>query len=209
MSEKIQIQNNNEIISKLKKDYEKIAKKDININTYEIPENMDEEEFKRISQKQIYDINYLNMMIDTEMQHIGNQMRNKINELKVKEEDKKFSEFYRNGLIIIKNKEISVNDFYIREFLDKNHNNDFEIICLDKNINEEIFQSSFEENEKSIIGIYSLKDSKIFYDIYVKLCIDNKIVLDTEERIDEFKNYLKKWTKQRHNMVAEHWEIEE
>ena len=53
--------------------------------------------------------------------------------------------------------------------------------------------------------IYKLKESTIFYEMYLdeKLFNGKKIIIDNNKSLKLFNDYINKWTPKKHRMVAE------
>lgn len=200
LKKQIEIYNNKiiELKAIIKKYYNKDIN-DINVYTINAQDNLEE-----IIEKQIKDISKLNFIVDQEDQILGNKRKKKIEELKEKELDKEFSKFYREGIIEVNNIEVSVNKFYIKELKSKDEKTFYNFICTDKRIDKKVF-GTLEDRELKVLNIYKLKDSVLFYKMYLDkdLYNDNKIVLNDYNKIKTFMNYIHTWTKEKHSMVAE------
>ena len=197
------IEKNNETINELKEQLTKYYNKETEIKTYTFKDDINTNELKEIIEKQEKDINNLHILINIEANKYKNKINSQIEKLKKEEKDKDFSEFYRHGKININNIDINVDDIYIRELISDN-NTMYDCICTDERVDKNIFNTTIINNYK-VNNIYNIKDSTIFYEIYKdkRLFINKKIVLNTKEKKDLFINYLKKWKKERHYLVAE------
>lgn len=203
---KKEILSNIKIINELKNSIKRYYNKDI--ETFDVDEQKvkkleDENKLNEIHDKQVKDIGKLNVIMEIEGQNATFEYQKKIEELKEKEKDKIFSEFYRTGIISVKGIDVSVDKFYIKEVI-KEEKTILNFICTDKRIDKKIFDT-IEDRKFKVKNIYLLKKSKIFYEMYLdkELFSNNKIVLDNNEKINIFKEYIKKWTKEEHKMVAE------
>lgn len=205
-SYKKRIISNSEYLNELKETIKSYYDKDveiIQIDKKEIDTIKDEEELKAIINKQAENINKLNMIIDFEVQKARMQYFKKTEELKKKEKDKVFSEFYRNGIINVKGIDVSVDRFFIKE-IEKEGEKIFNFICTDSRIEKKVF-GTIQDRDWDVINIFVLKNSKVFYEMYLNknLFKDNKIILDTDEQMSLFMSYIKKWKNENHKMVAE------
>ena len=203
---KKEILSNIKIINELKNSIKRYYNKEIEI--FDIDEQKvklieDENELKQIQGRQVEDIGRLNVIMEIEGQNATFEYQKKIEELKKKEKDMIFSEFYRTGIISVKGIDVSVDKFYIKEVINEGEEI-LNFICTDKRVDKKIF-GTIEDRQFKVKKIYLFKKSKIFYEIYLdkELFSNNKIVLDNNEKINKFKEYIKKWTKEEHKMVAE------
>ncbi len=203
---KKEILSNIKIINELKNSIKRYYNKEIEI--FDIDEKKvklieDENELKHIHGRQVEDIGRLNVIMEIEGQNATFEYQKKIEELEKKEKDMIFSEFYRTGIISVKGIDVSVDKFYIKEVINEGKEI-LNFICTDKRVDKKIF-GTIEDRNFKVKKIYLFKKSKIFYEIYLdkELFSNNKIVLDNNERINKFKEYIKKWTKEEHKMVAE------
>ena len=203
---KKEILSNIKIINELKNSIKRYYNKEIEI--FDIDEQKvklieDENELKQIQGRQVEDIGRLNVIMEIEGQNATFEYQKKIEELKKKEKDMIFSEFYRTGIISVKGIDVSVDKFYIKEVINEGKEI-LNFICTDKRVDKKIF-GTIEDRNFKVKKIYLFKKSKIFYEIYLdkELFSNNKIVLDNNEKINKFKEYIKKWTKEEHKMVAE------
>ena len=203
---KKEILSNIKIINELKNSIKRYYNKEIEI--FDIDEQKvklieDENELKQIHDRQVENIGRLNVIMEIEGQNATFEYQKKIEELKKKEKDMIFSEFYRTGIISVKGIDVSVDKFYIKEVINEGKEI-LNFICTDKRVDKKIF-GTIEDRNFKVKKIYLFKKSKIFYEIYLdkELFSNNKIVLDNNERINKFKDYIKKWTKEEHKMVAE------
>lgn len=199
---KIRLNNDeiNELEEIIKKHYDSNFKSK-KYNSVEIF-NVDELEKILIDQKE--EINRLNIIIDIGEQNLFYERNIKIEQLKEKENDKSFSKFYREGLIEINLINVSVDKFYIKIVKDENNDTIYSLVCTDKRIDKNIF-NTFEDENYKIIDLHKLKNSKIFYDMYQdkRIFVDDKIKLNTKEELEIFTQYIDAWTKEKHKMVAE------
>lgn len=203
---KKEILSNIKIINELKNSIKRYYNKEIEI--FDIDEQKvklieDENELKQIHGRQVEDIGRLNVIMEIEGQNATFEYQKKIEELKKKEKDMIFSEFYRTGIISVKGIDVSVDKFYIKEVINEGEEI-LNFICTDKRVDKKIF-GTIEDRQFKVKKIYLFKKSKIFYEIYLdkELFSNNKIVLDNNEKLNKFKEYIKKWTKEEHKMVAE------
>ena len=195
-----QIEENNKEIEELKETIKTNFNKDIDdINTYEVDSN----NLESIIESQRKDIARLNTIVDIESQNAAIQIEKKIEELKKDETDKVFSEFYRNGVIVVNGVDVSVDKFFVKQ-TESDHGVIYNFICTDKRIDKSIFKTINDKDFK-VKNIYVFKDSKTFYNIYLdkSLFIDNKIILNDEQQLNKFMEYVKHWMPEKHKMVAE------
>ena len=199
---KKEILSNIKIINELKNSIKRYYNKEIEI--FDIDEQKvklieDENELKQIHGRQVEDIGRLNVIMEIEGQNATFEYQKKIEELKKKEKDMIFSEFYRTGIISVKGIDVSVDKFYIKEVINEGEEI-LNFICTDKRVDKKIF-GTIEDRQFKVKKIYLFKKSKIFYEIYLdkELFSNNKIVLDNNEKLNKFKEYIKKWTKEEHN----------
>lgn len=197
------ILNNNKRIIELKNIIKQYYNKNVEIFPSDIDGLEDKNELKKILNKQIKDIKILNVMIDIEAQIAEKLRQEKIEKLKKEEKDKVFSRFYRTGIICINGIELSVDRFYIKE-IENDERTICNFICTDSRINKKIF-GTIEDSNYDLKNIYALKDSKIFYEMYLnkELFVDNRIILNNKEKISIFMEYIAKWTNEEHKKVAE------
>ena len=195
-----QIDFNNKQINKLNETIKKYYKKDTDIKPYSVDNITNEKDLEEIVKKQLDDIDQLNILVDIYGQDLDIKRQAKIEELKEKESDKDFSNFYRTGIIKINDIEVSVDKFFIRELIDKDNKPILNFVCTDTRLNND---NNIEEYE--IKSIHPLKKSKIFYLMYLdkNLFKNNKLIIDNKEKLDIFMNYIKDWTEEKHQMVAE------
>lgn len=194
---------NNRKIIELKNTIKEYYNKEVEIFPANIEDIEDKSRLKKILDKQRKDIMELYIIIDTSDQAVAIEMHRKIEELKSKEKDKEFSEFYRTGIICVKGIDVSVDRFYIKE-VEHEGNTILNFICTDKRIDKKIF-GTIEDRSYDVKKIYILKNSKTFYNMYLdkNLFSNNRITLDNEEKLLLFMKYIKKWKNDNHKMVAE------
>ena len=200
---KNEIKNNNDKIVELKETIKKYYQKDVDINPYDLNE-IDDGKLEETIEKQIKDIAKLNMIVDVEDQKVASETQQKIEKLKETETDKEFSKFYRNGVIEINGMDISVDRFYIKETEDKIGKTVFNFICTDEKIDKKLF-GTIDDKENIVKNIYRLKNSMIFYQMYLdnNLFINDKIIINNQQQLNRFMQYIKAWTPDNHKMVAE------
>ena len=197
-----QIELNNKEIIELKNTIQKYYNRNIDsINIYEVSDN--QANLEDILKKQSDDIATLNIIVDTEAQKIDNIRRKKLEELKLKESDTVFSNLYRNGFICVNNIDVSVDKFYMKE-IEMDGKILYNFICTDLRVDKKLF-NTIDDRDYEVKKVYRLKDNIIFYQMYLdkELFIDNKIDLNTEERLTKFMKYIHNWTIDKHKMVAE------
>ena len=200
---KKKINDNNEIILRLKKEYNEAFKENVQNNDYSYTDDASLEKLKEINEKQLKEINNLNMLLDAKYQNAKFKNIDKIEKLKEKETDSIFSDYYRNGVIEINGIEVSVNKFFIKE-VEYNGRLVFNFVCSDKRIDNNIL-GTINDSNYPLKNIYLFKNSLVFYQMYQDkdLFINNKIVLNNEEQFKRFFEYLNNWTPKKHNMTAE------
>ncbi len=198
------VERNNQIILNEKETIKKYYGKDLKVKIYNIDNITDENEIKKIIEEQVDEIAKLHIIVDTEGQKKSFEVRKKIEELKETETDKEFSKFYREGIIEVNNIEVSVSKFYIKELKDKEGKPFYNFICTDKRIDKRVF-GTVEDRELEVLNIYKLKDSALFYNMYLDKNIysNNKIVINDNEKLKTFMDYIHTWTPEKHSMVAE------
>ena len=199
---KKEIENNNKKIIELKETIKKYYQREVEINPYNL-DDIDDSKLKEILEKQKQDIALLNIIVDTEGQRLSFELNKKIDELKVTETDKTFSEYYRTGIVEIYGTEVSVDRFYMKE-IEKDGKTILNFICTDERIDKKTF-NTIDDREYTVKNIYPFKKSMIFYQIYLdkNLFINNRITINNEQQLSLFMKYIHNWTPEKHKMVAE------
>lgn len=201
---KTKIEQNNVIIEDLKQSIYEHFKKSSPSNDYSFDTNASLDELKEIYNNQLEEINHLHIIIDIEYENVKYNNFKMIEKLKEKETDKKFSEYYRNGFVEINGIDVSVDKFYVKELEDENHKLLLNFICADKRIDKKLF-GTIEDKNYLIKNICPLKKSKIFYEMYLNpnLFENNKIIINNDQQLNLFMQYIHNWTSEKHKMVAE------
>jgi len=194
---------NNKIIADNKETILKEFKIDVKFSVYDI-KNKSNEELKKIIENQESDIQNLDIIIDIGIQNLTINMRDVVEQLKTKEPNVEFSQFYRTGIIQIQGIDVSVDDFYIKEVKDEHEHTIYNFVCTDTRINRSIF-STIDDSEYDVINIYPFKNSEIFYLLYLdkELFKNNKIIIDNGEKLKKLLIYINRWKPIEHKMVAE------
>lgn len=195
---------NNEKILELDSLFKKHFNKDAKVICYNAESIYDEFKLKEIIKNQNKEIKGLDIMFNLETHKYENELNKKREELEKKELDKKFSYFYGNGLITINGIDISVDKFFMKELENTSGEIIYKFICTDTRIDKNFF-GSFDDNNYKINRVYRIKNSKIFYDMYLdkNIYIDGKIIINTKEQLIKFIEYIKKWNKEQHEIVTE------
>ena len=195
------IEKNNKIIKELSNSIQP----NMNLAIYNAANITNEDELKSILTKQLNDISKLYISLEMERQNSAHVMRERIKKLREIEPDKDFSNFYHNGIIVIDNIEVKIDDFYIKEFIDNNNSLFYSLFCTDKRIDNHSF-GIIDETDLKLRNIYHLKNSQILYEMYKNkyLYNDNRIVLDEQEKFELFIRYMNNdLIKKKHKLVAE------
>ena len=194
------IKENNEKINELKEDLLKYFNRKIGETKYEFNDSYSEEQLNDLLEKQFEELNELHAIFDMEDQATKYKNIKKVEEMKKDEKDPEFSKFYRTGIITINNTDIYLDKFYIKEMKNNEGRVILNLVCTDPRVHNE---EDGEYNE--ILNIYPLKNISALYNIYLdkELYSNNKILLNSADSVEKFKNYINKWDKKNQYMVAE------